>query len=62
MDVLFLLALALAPGAAIGLYIYLKDKHEREPLGLLMRSFFFWNSKCLCHFVNKQGNRHVHNH
>ena len=40
-DVLFLLALALAPGAAIGLYIYLKDKHEREPLGLLVRSFFF---------------------
>jgi protease PrsW len=41
MDILFLLGLALAPGAAIGLYIYLKDKHEREPLGLLMRSFFF---------------------
>lgn len=40
-NVLFLLALALAPGAAIGLYIYLKDKHEREPLGLLIRSFFF---------------------
>jgi protease PrsW len=41
MDILILLALALAPGAAIGLYIYLKDKHEREPLGLLLRSFFF---------------------
>ncbi len=40
-NALFLLALALAPGAAIGLYIYLKDKHEREPLGLLIRSFFF---------------------
>lgn len=40
-DILFLMALALAPGAAIGLYIYLKDKHEREPLGLLMRSFMF---------------------
>jgi len=40
-DILFLLALAMAPGAAIALYIYLKDKHEREPLGLLMRSFFF---------------------
>lgn len=34
-----LLALAVAPGAAIMLYIYLKDKHEREPLGLLMTSF-----------------------
>ena len=41
MDVFLLLSLALAPGAAIGLYIYLKDRHEREPLGLLIRSFFF---------------------
>jgi len=40
-DMLILLAVALAPGAAIGLYIYLKDKHEREPVGLLMVSFFF---------------------
>lgn len=38
---MFLLALALAPGAAIALYIYLKDKHEREPLGLLLMSFFY---------------------
>jgi RsiW-degrading membrane proteinase PrsW (M82 family) len=41
MNVLFLMAIALAPGAAIGLYIYLKDKHEREPIGLLVKSFFF---------------------
>lgn len=41
MDVISLLALALAPGVAIGLYIYLKDKHEREPLALLMVSFFY---------------------
>lgn len=41
MDILILLALALAPGVAIGLYVYLKDKHEREPIGLLIRSFFF---------------------
>jgi protease PrsW len=40
-DVLILLALALAPGVAIGFYIYLNDKHEREPVGLLMLSFFF---------------------
>ena len=38
---MFLLALAVAPGAAIALYIYLKDKHEREPLGLLMVSFLY---------------------
>lgn len=41
MDILILFALALAPGVAIGVYIYLKDHHEREPMGLLLRSFFF---------------------
>lgn len=41
MDVISLLALALAPGVAIGIYIYLKDKHEREPLALLLVSFFY---------------------
>ena len=41
MDALSLLALAVAPGAAIILYIYLKDKHEREPLGLLIISFLY---------------------
>lgn len=41
MDILILLALALAPGGAIAVYIYLKDRHEREPVGLLVRSFFF---------------------
>jgi RsiW-degrading membrane proteinase PrsW (M82 family) len=41
MDVISLLALALAPGIAIGIYIYLKDKHEREPLSLLFISFMY---------------------
>lgn len=41
MHALSLFALALAPGAAIMLYIYLKDKHEREPLGLLLISFLY---------------------
>lgn len=41
MDVLTLLALALAPGTAIIIYIYLKDQHEREPLHLLLISFFY---------------------
>ena len=36
-----LLGLALAPGFAIALYIYLKDKHEREPIGLLIVSFIY---------------------
>ena len=41
MYLLLLLAIATAPGVAIGLFVYLKDKHEREPIGLLMRAFFF---------------------
>lgn len=34
-----LLALAIAPGIAICIFIYLKDKYNREPLGLLLVSF-----------------------
>lgn len=41
MNVLQLIGLSLAPGTAIILYIYLKDKHEREPLPLLLISFFY---------------------
>jgi RsiW-degrading membrane proteinase PrsW (M82 family) len=41
MHALSLFALALAPGAAIMLFIYLKDKHEREPLSLLLISFLY---------------------
>lgn len=41
MNVPTLLGIALAPGAAIMLYIYLKDKHEREPLSLLLVSFIY---------------------
>ena len=41
MHALSLFALALAPGAAIMVYIYLRDKHEREPLGLLIISFLY---------------------
>jgi len=41
MHALSLFALALAPGAAIMVYIYLRDKHEREPLGLLTISFLY---------------------
>jgi RsiW-degrading membrane proteinase PrsW (M82 family) len=41
MKVLELLGIALAPGVAITLFIYLKDKHEREPFTLLLISFLF---------------------
>lgn len=36
-----LLGIAMAPGVAIVIYIYLKDKHEREPLSLLLISFIY---------------------
>ncbi len=39
MEALILLGIATAPCVAIGLYIYLNDKHEREPIGLLLRAF-----------------------
>lgn len=41
MNFIALLTLALAPGIAIGVYIYLKDHHEREPISLLLMSFFY---------------------
>jgi protease PrsW len=34
-----LLALAIAPGIAICIYIYFKDKYNKEPIGLLLFSF-----------------------
>jgi RsiW-degrading membrane proteinase PrsW (M82 family) len=41
MDIVELFGIASAPGVAIMLYIYLKDKHEREPLSLLLISFIY---------------------
>lgn len=41
MHVLSLLSLALAPGIAIALYVYLHDRHEREPFWLLTVSFVY---------------------
>src|SRR6185295_19883310 len=41
MSILLALALALAPGACIMVYIYAKDKHETEPIRLLIVSFIF---------------------
>ena len=35
-----LLALSIAPGIAICIFIYLKDKYNKEPFGLLLLSFF----------------------
>ena len=34
-----LLALAVAPGIAISIFIYLKDKYNKEPFGLLVWAF-----------------------
>ncbi len=41
MEILFLTALAIAPGIAICLYIFINDKYEKEPLSLLVRCFFW---------------------
>lgn len=41
MHLFFLLTLAVIPGIAIGLFIYIKDKHEPEPIKLLLISFFY---------------------
>jgi len=41
MNVITLVGLSLAPGLAIVLFIYLKDKHEREPFWLLLISFLY---------------------
>jgi RsiW-degrading membrane proteinase PrsW (M82 family) len=38
--IFILLALAVAPGLAIAIFIYEKDKLDREPLHLLVKSFF----------------------
>ena len=37
---LAMLALAIAPGLAIAIYIYWRDKYEKEPIGLLLKCFF----------------------
>ncbi len=51
MTSLALLALALAPGAAIGLYIYFKDKYEHEPVGLVVMSFFMGMASIVITFL-----------
>ena len=38
---LLLLAVAIAPGLAIAIYVYKRDKYEKEPLGLLVKCFVF---------------------
>lgn len=39
MSFLILLSLAIAPGIAISLFVYFKDKYEREPWHLLFKAF-----------------------
>lgn len=41
MAILLLLALACAPGAFIIGYVYMRDRFEPEPLGLLAKSFWY---------------------
>ncbi len=41
MQFIFVLALSLAPGLAIALFVYFRDVHEPEPLRMLVRAFLF---------------------
>jgi RsiW-degrading membrane proteinase PrsW (M82 family) len=41
MEILKLLALALGPGISVCLYVYWRDKFEKEPLGLIVKCFMF---------------------
>jgi RsiW-degrading membrane proteinase PrsW (M82 family) len=60
MEALILLGIATAPCVAIGLYIYLKDKHEREPIGLLMRAYFYGVlSIGITYIIGKQLNHFI---
>lgn len=44
---MLLLALALAPGIAIIFFILARDRYDREPFGLLLKSFFLGVLSCL---------------
>lgn len=39
-ELLVLIALAVAPCIAIGLFVYWREKHDHEPVSLLVRAFF----------------------
>lgn len=41
MTTFFLVTIALTPGIAIAIYMYIHDKHEPEPVWLLALSFFY---------------------
>ncbi|MFN3840151.1 MAG: PrsW family intramembrane metalloprotease [Cyclobacteriaceae bacterium] len=41
MSTFFLVTIALTPGIAIAIYMYIHDKHEPEPVWLLALSFFY---------------------
>ena len=54
--VLVNLYLALAPALALALYIYWKDKHEKEPIGFLVVCFVLGSLGCLpAGFFNEIG-------
>jgi RsiW-degrading membrane proteinase PrsW (M82 family) len=60
MEALVLLGIATAPCVAIGLYIYLNDKHEREPIGLLLRAYLYGVlSIGITYVISNQINRFI---
>ena len=60
----FLVLLSIAPGMAIAIFIYWKDKFEKEPRHLLVKSFFLGVFSCipaviLSRLGEKIGRAHV---
>jgi protease PrsW len=41
MDIFMLVALTIGPGIAIAMYIYMRDRFDKEPRNLLLKSFFW---------------------
>lgn len=50
-----LFALAIAPGLAIAIFVYEKDKLDKEPLHLLAKSFFLGIAGVLLAIVLQEG-------
>ena len=52
---LIYILMALAPAFAIALYIYWKDTHEKEPVGVLVMCFIFGVLICFFTAENQAG-------
>ena len=44
---IILFAAAILPAVALGIFVFKKDRVEKEPIPLLLKLFFFVKSYCL---------------